>query len=229
MLRKVSPKIGAASLAGMKGRDALRVLFDLGLRCVSEIDLPEDGVCGTARSLTLAFPNADGIAVHDLVEIAERDHPLVLKAPFEQTESIAGGVWSASELVDTSRDDGLVKLRFNRGTLDLPMHVHEFSDRFILVLEGEGFFHVSSETLGGFSGRDVRCIPVTAGEALAFTRGLLHTFSSPAMPLLLLSYHAPLVELDDPGQYTLPKMIWTPRNMHGYHRESRGVSVPDVR
>ncbi|MGE0760844.1 MAG: cupin domain-containing protein [Pirellulaceae bacterium] len=183
----------------------------------------------TTRSLKLGFPETDGSLVRELVALAENEFPIVLKAPFEQTKSIAGAVWSAEELLDECRDDGFAKLRFDPGTLDLPMHVHEFSDRFIVVLDGEGLFHISSEPLERFTGERIRSIPVKAGDALTFTRGLMHTFGAAEEGLLLLSYHAPLVELDDPRQYTLPKLIWTPRKLQRICRESQGACKSDVR
>lgn len=229
MLREISSEVGAATSVGIRGREALGVLFDFGRSAISEMTPPQGEARGRTRSLKLGFPDAGGSAARGLVKTVEVEYPLVLKAPFEQTASIAGAVWSAHELLDVGRDDGLAKLHFDVGALDLPMHVHEFSDRFIVVLDGEGFFHVSSETLDEFSGRAIRSIPVAAGDALAFTRGLLHTFSAPDRMLVLLSYHAPLVELGDPRQYTLPTMIWTPRMVQRYHQESRGVSDADVR
>ena len=30
--------------------------------------------------------------------------------------------------------------------MDLPMHVHDHSDRFIIVIKGRGFFHVTDES-----------------------------------------------------------------------------------
>lgn len=217
-----------SSGAGLTGRVALKALFALGNNAIRGI-ASDNGSGGPRRSLKLGFPSADEICVPDLVRIAERDYPLVLKAPFEQTESIAGAVWSAREFLGRDDEDGLVKLRFDADTLDLPMHVHEHSDRFLVVLEGAGWFHVSSEALGEFTGRGIRSIPVVAGDAIAFTRGLMHTFSASHVPLMLLSYHAPLVELDDARQYTLPTLIWTPRMSHVSDAESADAGAAVLR
>lgn len=138
----------------------------------------------------------------------ERQYPLELVSPFEETDSIAGAVWPGS-IIDPQRDDGLAKLRFDAGTRDLPMHVHENSDRCILVLQGRGLFHLSNATLDTFSGRDIRTVSVQPGQVLVFTRGLLHTFSTNHEPLVLLSYHAPLIPFNDPLQYTVSAFRWT--------------------
>jgi mannose-6-phosphate isomerase-like protein (cupin superfamily) len=89
------------------------------------------------------------------------------------------------------------------------MHAHECSDRFIVVFSGAGIFHFSDESLSDFTGRDVRSAPVSAGEIVCFTCGLVHTFSAPDQELVLLSYHAPLIAFDDPRQYSLPAVRWT--------------------
>lgn len=180
------------------------------------------------RSMRLGFPELDGVSIGELVKLAKAEFPLDLRAPFEDTDSIAGAVWRGADVFDGA-DDGLVMLRFDAGTLDLPMHVHEHSDRFIVALEGTGAFHVSNETLERFTGADLRAIPVQAGDAIAFTRGLMHTFSSPMTTLVLLSYHAPLIELDDPGQYTLPSFVWTPRMGQSFGRESACARSAEVR
>ncbi len=207
------------------GSLALMRLFEL-----ARAGLASCGSTGCAsfrRSMRLGFPELDGASVGGLVAAAESEFPLTLRSPFEDTESIAGAVWRGSDLFDGA-DDGLVMLRFDKGTLDLPMHVHEHSDRFIIALGGAGFFHVSNETLDRFAASDLRAVPVRAGDAIAFSRGLMHTFSAPSETLLLLSYHAPLVELDDPRQFTLPSIVWTPRMGQAFAREStcdRGLEV----
>lgn len=134
----------------------------------------------------------------------ERVYPIDLASPFEGTESVAGGVWLGRSLLDGSNDCALMKLRFAAGTTDLPMHVHEHSSRFIVVLEGRGYYHVSREEAGEFTGRDVRCVPVRERDALIFSPGVMHTFSTGKEPLVLLSYHDPYIPLHDPRQFTVP-------------------------
>lgn len=138
------------------------------------------------------------------------DYPLELHSPFEGTDTVAGAVWRGDSLYGHERDDALMKLRFDAGSYELPLHVHEHSDRVIVVLKGGGFFHYTEASPTIFAGEDVRSIPVEPGQVLVITRGLLHTFSSPAQPLFLLSYHAPFIPLDDPRQFTIPPLRWTP-------------------
>jgi len=141
----------------------------------------------------------------------QRDYPMELQSPFEGVDSVAGAAWIGSELFDGDRDDALMKLRFDAGAYELPLHVHEHSDRVIVVLKGSGQFHFTTQTLSGFEGRNVSTLTVEPGMVLVFTRGLLHTFSSPVEPLYLLSYHAPFIPLDDPRQFTLPEARWIPQ------------------
>jgi len=137
--------------------------------------------------------------------------PLSLTSPFEDTASIAGGVWSGRVLFGPDFDDALAKLAFSAGTQDLPMHMHEFSDRFIVVAAGRGHFWWSEQRLDSFNGLSVHSVGVQQGDLLLFTRGLLHTFSAPLDELLLLSFHSPEIPFDDPRQFTLPQTLWTPR------------------
>lgn len=141
----------------------------------------------------------------------DADYPIELQSPFEDTASISGALWSGHELFGPEHADGLAKLRFAAGTLDLPLHVHEHSDRFIAVLEGEGRFWWSEEPWRDFRAGDIQSTPVRKGDVLVFTRNLLHTFSAPDEDLLLISYHSPEIPFDDPRQYTLPSLRWTPR------------------
>jgi len=146
----------------------------------------------------------------------DADYPIELRCPFEDTATISGGLWSGRQLFGPRFEDGLAKLRFAAGTLDLPIHVHEHSDRFIAVLAGEGRFWWSEKPWRQFDGTGIRSTPVRTGDVLVFTRNLLHTFSAPESDLLLLSYHSPEIPFDDPRQYTLPSLRWTP-GMDGLH------------
>lgn len=153
----------------------------------------------------------------------QRDYPLELQSPFEGVDSVAGAVWVGHTLFGPERGDALMKLRFDAGTFELPLHVHEQSDRVIVVLKGEGLFHFTTQAFADFDGSDVKNVTVEPGMVLVFTRGLLHTFSSPNDPLYLLSYHSPFVALDDPMQYALPAVRWVPQIPISMHREGSAV------
>jgi mannose-6-phosphate isomerase-like protein (cupin superfamily) len=92
----------------------------------------------------------------------------------------------------------------------LTEHAHECSDRVLFVISGKGVFHVSDEPVEpvepveAFRGEDVQSIPVARRDVVAFRRGVVHTFSTLAEPMVLLSFHRPFVPLDDPRQFTLP-------------------------
>jgi len=125
-----------------------------------------------------------------------RTHPISVEPGFEGNAGISGGAWH-----DHADDDvALVYLRFSEGTVDLPLHVHEFSDRFIAVADGFGLFHYMPR---GARCNELRSVVVQAGDIVAFTRGLVHTFTAPVAELVLLSYHAPYFEFEDPRQFTI--------------------------
>ncbi len=144
-----------------------------------------------------------GVSFGRIVDRIESEFPFQMESPFEGCETVAGAVL-AGDVLDAQRDDALLKLAFEAGSVELPMHVHEHSDRVVFVLGGRGFFHVSPQRLQDFDGQHIRHAPVRERDVLVFTRGTVHTFSSPTERLLLLSYHGPYISLADPQQYTLP-------------------------
>ncbi|HBE72123.1 MAG TPA: hypothetical protein DDW52_28635 [Planctomycetaceae bacterium] len=125
------------------------------------------------------------------------DYPLALESPFEEVETIAGGIWKASNVL--AGDDAILRLSFKPGTVDLPLHSHDHSDRIVFVVEGEGTFEVLSEQ----SNPSVTAIQVSRGQVLVFPRGTVHSFRTPSKGLELISYHSPFIELDDPMQFTV--------------------------
>ncbi len=149
-----------------------------------------------ARSNTAGDP-AFAEIVEDLRAVME-NYPLDLQCPFEGVPTIYGGIWKASESEDSR--DALLKLRFQVGTMDLPLHSHEHSDRVIFVVEGSGTFTVAAN---GRSTEQLNPIEVNKGDALVFARGTVHTFEVPSTELVLLSYHSPFFPLEDPRQYTV--------------------------
>lgn len=147
-------------------------------------------------------------SMHELRRFArliEERYPVKVESPFEGSDGIAGGAWLGGDLFDNHRDDALAKLCFSKGAVDLPLHSHEHSDRFILVLEGNGRYHHGLGSVHGFTGGDVEAVEVQAGDLIVFSRGLVHTFSSPSNAMTLLSWHSPYFAFDDPRQYVLPK------------------------
>lgn len=171
---------------------------------------------GCLEAQTFLKGDAVGVGLSErVVEDLLANYPLSMTSPFEDTASIAGGLWSGRVLFGPDFDDALAKLAFSVGTLDLPMHVHQFSDRFIVVAAGRGRFWWSEERLDSFTGLHVQSVDVQRGDMLVFTRGLLHTFSAPMEKLLLLSFHSPEIPFDDPRQFTLPRTLWTPRMTKG--------------
>lgn len=153
-----------------------------------------------------------GVHFRDLVEHLEREHPITLVSPFEASHLVAGAAWDGDAILGPGSPGALAKLRWSAGADDLPMHVHDFSDRFIIVHEGRGFFHVSDQPFDRFDGSDVRSIPARERDVFLFTRGVMHTFSTLDQPMTLLSVQLPYLAFDDPRQYRLPTHVWTARN-----------------
>lgn len=131
----------------------------------------------------------------ETLQTVRDSYPLSLQSPFEGVSSISGGVWNA-DACGLAGDDAIVKLRFEPGTNDLPIHVHDYSDRVIHVVGGSATFCVQK-------GRVRNSYSIGTGCSLMFSRGLAHTFQTDADALLLLSYHAPFVALDDPRQFRI--------------------------
>jgi len=169
-------------------------------------------VAGCLESRTFLKGSVNDVGLSNVViDDLLANYPIRLESPFENTASIAGGLWSGRALFGAAYEDALAKLDFSAGTLDLPMHVHEHSDRFIVVAEGHARFWWSEESLNSFTGMRVESVEVRRGDVLVFTRGLMHTFSAPQDSLLLLSFHSPEIAFNDPRQFTLPSIIWAPR------------------
>lgn len=192
-----------------EGVAVLRVLMDLGQQAIDEADrLVRRGRRKAPFAIGRLMAHDDTSPLLHAIELAERSRPIELRSPFEDCETIAGGLWTAEEVFGLRREDGLAKLRFAAGTNDLPAHVHEYSDRCLYVLEGEGRFHASPCDWRTFDGTGIDSVPVRAGDVVVFNRGVLHTFSAPCRDLVLVSYHSPVLPFDDARQFTLPRIIW---------------------
>lgn len=152
----------------------------------------------------------EGPSLRETVAEVERARPITLRSPFEGCREIAGEAWRGRDQLDAARTDGLALLRFDERAIDLVAHAHLESERAVIVLEGRGVFHASEERLEEFSGARMQRIDLAAGDLLAFSRGLVHTFSAPSSGLWLLSYHATFVEFDDARQYTPTAKRWWP-------------------
>lgn len=198
--------VGNARSHLLKGPELLERLLDTAARYVQRLrnsieaeELPTRvALFGRVRG------TGPGVSFTQLFERLRAAFPVPLESPFEQCESVGGAVLEARELISPERDDALLVLRFDRASRDLPMHAHQDSERFIYVASGRGFFHVSNEPVSGFTGSQIRHIPVRASDIVMFSRGTVHTFSTDSEPLVLLSYHAPYVRLDDERQYVVP-------------------------
>ncbi len=186
----------------VSGREALSDLVDAAADYLQRLGRRCDA--GRAALISRVRGTGPGASFGNFIAAIENEFPFALQSPFEECATAAGAVLPLGAALGQERDDALLKLRFEAGSVDLPMHAHEHSARFIFAVSGRGFFHVSSQSVDSFDGRDIRYVPIRPRDALMFMPGTMHTFSAPNEPLVLFSYHAPYVPLDDPRQYTLP-------------------------
>lgn len=173
-------------------------LFELGLTVLERMELGGEPV-------QLGRINTPSVAPFQRwMRGVEAMFPVEVETPFEGSEFIGGGAWRGETVFPGQEDHALAKLCFAAGAVDLPMHAHEQSDRFIMVLEGEGRYHHAPGTVGQFTGEGVRSVPVREGDVVAFRRDVVHTFSTPRRAMTLLSWHRPYFAFLDPRQYRLP-------------------------
>lgn len=162
-----------------------------------------------------------GVSLSTLLDQLDRDHPLQLVAPFEGSDLVSGAVWMPEQVTGKPSAMSIAKLKWSAGALDLPMHVHEHSDRFIIVRKGRGYFHVSDESVDDFTGTRVRSIPARERDVFMFSRGVVHTFSTDRDAMELVSCQSPFLPFDHPDQYRLPKVRW----VAGERRDEYPVTV----
>lgn len=193
-----------------QGSAALADLMDLGAEICAGLEVGGAAGPGAPGWVVGRVEPLEGPTLRESVAEIERARPLELRSPFEGCREIAGEAWRGREHLDPARTDGLALLRFDERAIDLVAHAHLESARAVIVLEGRGVFHASEEGLEEFTGARMRCIDLEAGDLLAFSRGLVHTFSAPSSGLWLLSYHATFVEFDDARQYTPTAKRWWP-------------------
>lgn len=188
------------------GAAILGSLLDAAQHTMRTLRTSSPGPCATLGRIR---GTGRGVSFSRLVSQLEADHPIELRFPFECSDHVGGAVWRGDQLVDANRTDALAKLHWKANARDLPMHAHEHSDRFIIVLEGRGYFHVTDEPLNAFTSTAVRTVPARERDVFAFTRGVVHTFSTMDHGMTLLSCQLPFLPFDDPRQYTLPDVRWT--------------------
>lgn len=151
-----------------------------------------------------------------MIGALELARPLQLKYPFEGSDRVGGACWVVDSASLGEPPASAAKLRWESRALDLPMHVHDHSDRVIVVLEGRGYFHVSSRSADEFTSGDVRTVAAREMDVFLFRRGTVHTFSTLGSTMTLLSCQLPFLPFDDPRQYRLPALRWCASNLLGH-------------
>lgn len=193
--------------AGSSGREILAAMFNIARDGLGFLRRESGGrpsvsignVRGTGR----------GVSLSRAIEVLENVYPIELSYPFEGSDRVGGAAWVGRDLIGPEEPAALAKLHWLPGADDLPMHVHPFSDRLIVVLRGRGYFHYTQQSLSDFDGSSVQTIAARERDVFAFTRGTVHTFSTGESDLVLLSCQFPYLPFDHPDQYRLPAHRWT--------------------
>lgn len=206
--------IGHSSSVGQEPKSAFAEIFAMGLGSMEQLKREIESGHRSAPAYLVGRVKRPALASFaKLVAGIEAAFPFEMHSPFEGCDAIAGGVWRGREILSRESDDALVKLRFDEDTCDLPFHMHEHSDRFIVVLEGEGVFHAADAKSRYFPMGGIKPHYVRVGDVVMFTRGLVHTFSAPMSSLTLLSWHIPFIPFDDERQYTVVKASFSPQRL----------------
>lgn len=200
-----------SSEAASSATAAFDVLASAAQSCLNELDanvqmgrLPER-VALTSR----VRGTGPGVSFGDVVDALSKASVGWI-CSFEGCMTARGSVLRGKDLVSSERDDAFLLLRFEPQTLDLPLHIHEDSDRFITVISGRGFFHASPDPLEVGPSRRLRHTVVRDRDTVMFRRGTVHTFSTGEHALTILSYHRPYISLADERQYTLSSHLEKP-------------------
>lgn len=197
--------------AARSGAAAYAALADAARSYLEQLDRRSCYTADAADALvTRVRGTGPGVAFGSLIAAIKHDLEVVYETPFEGSMNVSGAAVPASTILGDNRDDGFLFLRFAPGTQDLPLHIHPQSDRFIYVIGGRGFFHVSGESLETVRRDSIRHVPARDRDAFMFRRGVVHTFSTAEHELELLSYHRPFIPLDDDSQYTVGTEPLTP-------------------
>jgi len=197
--------------AACSGVEAYAALAEAACAYLSQLDAHcrvDDRTAGAL--VTRIRGTGPGVSFGSLVAAIQRDFAVEYETPFEGSMNVSGAALPASAILGGHRDDGFLFLRFAPGTQDLPLHIHPQSDRFIYVIGGRGFFHVSAAPLNAVGPHTIRHVPARDRDAFMFRRGVVHTFSTAEHELLLLSYHRPFIPLEDDSQYHVGNNPLTP-------------------
>ena len=84
-------------------------------------------------------------------------------------------------------------------TEDNRLHTHPSSDRIVTIIDGTGEFIF-------YKDKKVQTYPLVPGVRVSMPRGILHTFKSGTLGLLVHSRHNPFVALDDARCLVYPKL-----------------------
>lgn len=207
------PSLSINPAAAVSARAAFEALADTAAAYLTLLDGEMDAgeSAGESAWVSHVRGTGPGVSFGALVAAIESSGAVQFQRPFEGSMNVSGAPLAAAEFLRTDRDDGLLFLRFESETVDLPLHIHPLSDRFIFVIGGRGFFHVANKPLEVCEPQDVHHIAARDRDVFMFRRGVVHTFSTASHPLMLLSYHRPFIELDDDTQYQTASKPLTPR------------------
>lgn len=204
------------------GEAAYRALASAAGSYLARLDslVAEHGAPDRCAMVTRVRGTGPGVSFGHLIDTLEQNISRTWECPFEGSQNVSGASMLAADVLGEARTDGFLFLRFAPHTRDLPLHIHPASDRFIYVIGGRGFFHLSPGGLYDCVIDRIRHVPARDRDAFMFRRGVVHTFSTAEHPLLLLSYHRPFIALDDDSQYTVGSHPLIPEEFLRGHRSA---------
>ena len=111
----------------------------------------------------------------------------------DSLENITANAWPARDILGGNRDDAVIRMRFETGADNLPLHSHDHSDRVLVVTSGQGFGYYH---LGPFTREGVQRIEVVPGTLIVFPKGTMHTFQCTEGQIETITFHSPFVPFE---------------------------------
>ena len=137
------------------------------------------------------------------IEQMEKRYPRHLNPVFndpDAIENIVANAWTG-DVLGNGRQDAIIRMSFEQGTDNLPLHVHEQSDRVLVVESGVGYGYYATVSPEIFSASDVRRVSIEAGDIITFPRNTTHTFQSTEELIKTITYHSPYVDFSDEASF----------------------------
>lgn len=176
------------------GKQLLKTLFDLYSEIYNYLLASSPAKTYVAIKIDKEnFTYIDGMRLE-----TEKFYPLDTHAVFEDNgkiKEITADAWREKTYFGTG-NNALIKMRFSANCRKLPLHVHPYSGRILLIIEGNGYgYHLAEHRKEAIE--DIQSIEISAGTMLFFMPNVIHSLSTAARTLTTLTYHTPFYEFND--------------------------------